>query len=270
MLIGVRIGVSKTSARRRSHPPGADGCRHCFTEFASDSVTAAALSFRDEQSDPLVRRALKLGAVLGLHVALLAWVMHAPFHQPPEPAPTLMDVRMIEVPPPRPALLETPRPVVKPPQPLPPATRPVVRRPQPSTPPPVLAASPASTPSSAAFAVAPQPAVQPKEASVALPATPAPVAMAAARFDADYLQNPAPAYPAMSRRLREEGKVLLLVRVTARGDAEQVQLKQGSGFSRLDEAAIKTVQQWRFVPARQGADAVAASVVVPIIFRLDS
>jgi periplasmic protein TonB len=166
--------------------------------------------------------------------------------------------------------LETPRPVVKPPQPLPPATRPVVRRPQPSTPPPVLAAAPASTPSSAAFAVAPQPAVQPKEASMPLPATPAPVAMAAARFDADYLQNPAPAYPAVSRRLREEGKVLLLVRVTAKGDAEQVQLKQGSGFSRLDEAAIKTVQQWRFVPARQGADAVAASVVVPIVFRLDS
>jgi periplasmic protein TonB len=230
-------------------------------------VTAAALPFRDEQSDPLARRALKLGAVLGLHVALLAWVMHAPFHQPPEPAPTLMDVRMIEMPPPRPALLETPRPVVKPPQPLPPVTRPVVRRSQPSTPPTMLAASPASTPSSAAFAVAPQSAVQPKEASVAQPA---PVAIAAARFDADYLQNPAPAYPAVSRRLREEGKVLLLVRVTAKGDAEQVQLKQGSGFSRLDEAAIKTVQQWRFVPARQGADAVAASVVVPIVFRLDS
>ncbi len=94
--------------------------------------------------------------------------------------------------------------------------------------------------------------------------------MAAARFDADYLQNPAPAYPAMSRRLQEEGKVLLQVKVTATGTAEHVQIKQGSGYPRLDEAALNTVRQWRFIPARRGDEAVAASVVVPIVFRLDS
>ena len=94
--------------------------------------------------------------------------------------------------------------------------------------------------------------------------------MAAARFDADYLNNPAPAYSLLSRRQGESGKVLLLVQVTAQGAAAQVEIKQSSGFPRLDEAALNAVRKWRFVPARRGDEAVAASVVVPITFRLDS
>lgn len=97
-----------------------------------------------------------------------------------------------------------------------------------------------------------------------------PVALTAARFDADYLQNPAPAYPLISRKFREEGKVLLAVNVTAKGIAEHVEIKQSSGYPRLDEAALVTVRKWRFVPARRGDDPVAANVVVPITFRLDN
>ncbi len=92
----------------------------------------------------------------------------------------------------------------------------------------------------------------------------------AARFDADYLKNPPPTYPAMSRKLQEEGKVLLQVKVTAAGTAEQVQIKRSSGYPRLDEAALNTVLRWRFVPARQGSEVIASNVVVPIVFRLDS
>jgi len=97
-----------------------------------------------------------------------------------------------------------------------------------------------------------------------------PLPVTAARFDADYLNNPAPAYPAISRRLREEGRVLLLVRVTSQGLAEGVEVRQGSGYSRLDEAALAAVKQWRFVPARRGNVPVAASVLVPIDFRLQN
>lgn len=87
-------------------------------------------------------------------------------------------------------------------------------------------------------------------------------------FDADYLENPAPAYPSLSRRLGEEGKVVVRVWVSAEGRAEKVELARPSGFARLDRSALDAVSRWRFVPARQGAQAVAASVLVPVAFVL--
>jgi len=92
-------------------------------------------------------------------------------------------------------------------------------------------------------------------------------ALTAARFDADYLHNPAPAYPAQSRRLKEEGTVLLLVRVSAEGTPLSVEVRNSSGFERLDEAGLQAVRQWRFVPAKRGSENVAASVLVPIQFK---
>jgi len=92
-------------------------------------------------------------------------------------------------------------------------------------------------------------------------------ALTAARFDADYLHNPAPAYPAQSRRLKEEGTVLLLVRVSAEGTPLSVEIRNSSGFERLDEAGLQAVRQWRFVPAKRGSDNVSASVLVPIQFK---
>lgn len=89
------------------------------------------------------------------------------------------------------------------------------------------------------------------------------------RFDAAYLDNPAPAFPALSRRLQEQGRVLLRVLVTVGGNAERVELRSSSGSARLDGAAFETVKRWCFVPARQGADAVAAWVLVPISFALE-
>lgn len=85
-------------------------------------------------------------------------------------------------------------------------------------------------------------------------------------FEADYLSNPAPVYPALSRQLKEKGVVSLRIHVTAEGKADSVQLHQSSGFERLDRAASEVVWRWRFVPARQGQEAVAAWVIVPIHF----
>lgn len=92
-------------------------------------------------------------------------------------------------------------------------------------------------------------------------------ALTAARFDADYLHNPAPAYPLQSRRLKEEGTVLLLVRVSDQGAPVSVEIRTSSGFERLDEAGLQAVRQWRFVPAKRGNENVAASVLVPIQFK---
>lgn len=87
-------------------------------------------------------------------------------------------------------------------------------------------------------------------------------------FNAGYLHNPPPQYPAMSRRLGEQGRTLLRVIVSADGAAVSVALQTSSGSSRLDEAALDAVRRWRFVPAKRGDQAVSASVVVPIKFSL--
>jgi len=88
------------------------------------------------------------------------------------------------------------------------------------------------------------------------------------KFGVAYLNNPAPDYPSLSRRKGDEGRVLLKVLVSADGKAEDVQIEKSSGFELLDEAAQKTVKQWRFVPARKGGEVLSAYVIVPIKFSL--
>ena len=90
-----------------------------------------------------------------------------------------------------------------------------------------------------------------------------------ARFDAGYLNNPAPPYPPASRRLGEEGKVILRVRVSPEGNADEVELKTSSGSPRLDDSARRTVRRWQFIPARRGGTAVESWVLVPILFKLE-
>ncbi|MEW5893666.1 MAG: energy transducer TonB [Pseudomonadota bacterium] len=119
----------------------------------------------------------------------------------------------------------------------------------------------ASTPQ-AALATAPAP-----SAPAQTTAGPAP-ALTPPRFDAGYLNNPPPGYPALSRRLGEQGRVLLRVRVSEEGLAREVLVQEGSGFARLDQAAREAVLRWRFLPARQGGAAVEAWVLVPISFSL--
>jgi protein TonB len=62
---------------------------------------------------------------------------------------------------------------------------------------------------------------------------------------------------------------VLRVLVSAGGGAEQVAIRTSSGFERLDAAALETVKQWKFVPARQGDRSVPAWVLVPISFSLE-
>lgn len=90
------------------------------------------------------------------------------------------------------------------------------------------------------------------------------------RFDADYLDNPKPAYPPLSRRLREEGVVMVRVHVMPNGLPDAVELKRSSGSARLDESALAAVRRWKFVPATSAGTAVAAWVVVPIAFSLST
>lgn len=154
------------------------------------------------------------------------------------------------------------------------APRPLAQPPRPVAPPIPAVAEPAPLRAAVAHPESTEP------APVAAPAaTPTPIAAAPAapvfaptppRFDAAYLNNPAPAYPPLARRMGEQGRVLLRVLVSTVGAADRIELKQGSGSPRLDDAALEAVRRWRFVPARQGGEAVAAWVLVPISFNLES
>lgn len=90
-----------------------------------------------------------------------------------------------------------------------------------------------------------------------------------ARYDVDYLSNPKPPYPMASRKMGEEGTVLLRVQVSEAGRPLQVLIDQSSGYARLDRAARETVaNSWRFVPGRRGDQAITSWVVVPIEYAL--
>lgn len=89
-------------------------------------------------------------------------------------------------------------------------------------------------------------------------------------FDANYLDNPAPVYPKLSRQRKEQGVVLLRVHVLASGTADQLEVLESSGFDRLDEAALRAVKRWQFVPAKHGNELVSAWVRVPVRFNLNS
>ena len=87
-------------------------------------------------------------------------------------------------------------------------------------------------------------------------------------FRAAYLRNPPPPYPASARRNGDEGTVTLRVLVSAEGLPQKVELERSSCSNALDLAALESVRQWRFVPARRGGEPHEAWVIVPIIFRL--
>ncbi len=112
------------------------------------------------------------------------------------------------------------------------------------------------------------------EANRASPAPAAPSAPAASPADLADDQPPAyrmlaqPPYPLWSRSHREQGTVLLRVRVSRNGQALQVELARSSGFPRLDNAALAAVHDWQFFPARRHGQPVDDEVMVPVQFSL--
>jgi protein TonB len=86
--------------------------------------------------------------------------------------------------------------------------------------------------------------------------------------NADYLNNPPPPYPPLSRRLGEQGKVVVRVLIKADGTAAEATVVGSSGYERLDEAARQTVLRWRYVPGKRAGVAEAMWFNVPIQFVL--
>lgn len=76
-------------------------------------------------------------------------------------------------------------------------------------------------------------------------------------------------YPAASRRMNEEGKVIALVTIGASGSAVNWSVAKSSGFSRLDAAIGCVLNKLEFVAGRRDGQAVAAEATLPITFQLD-
>jgi periplasmic protein TonB len=178
---------------------------------------------------------------------------------PPEPVPLKVSVP-VPVPVPVKQAVTTPVPVTQaPPQILtlnePAAVTPAFTAPPPQPPAPLVAPSV-------------------PVAAVATPASPPPASAAPAKIvlpssDAEYLSNPKPPYPPMSKRLSEQGKVTVRVLISAEGAPQKAELRQTSGYERLDQSALATVMKWRYVPGKRDGVPEAMWFNVPITFQLD-
>lgn len=209
------------------------------------------------------RRTGLIGVVVGLHIGLFALLILTKTALP-QLVETPLIVDLIEAMPLSQASRAKPSPLVTPPVPQ-----------KKESTPPQKASQPVLETTASAEPAANHASVVAAEAKPSAPSSGVGSGMTGdsplvqARFDADYLRNPAPAYPSMSRRLGEEGKTILRVHVLSDGSADQVDIKTSSGSLRLDESAQRTVRTWKFVPAKRGGTPVESWVLVPITFRLE-
>lgn len=84
----------------------------------------------------------------------------------------------------------------------------------------------------------------------------------------DYAYNPQPDYPLLMRDQGIGGVVWLRAMVEPDGTARDINLLKSSGYRLLDEAAMRAVRSWRFIPARRGDQTLASWVEFPIRFSL--
>ena len=220
------------------------------------------------------RNVLVAGCIVLFHVLAL-WALQSGLLR--RAAAVFVPVEIISavVEPLRPAAVPPP-----PPQPPPTVTRQVVRiRTATPLPAPQLQAVPNPDPApNAPTAVSAPPAPLPPitapvtvsaAPAAATPSPPAPLRVDPPSSDAEYLQNPKPTYPPMSRRLGEQGTVSVRVLIGVDGNAQRAEIGTSSGFARLDQAALTTVLKWRYVPGKRAGVAEAMWFTVPIAFALE-
>ena len=213
--------------------------------------------------------------VVALHLGTIYAINSGLFTRAAEPVePIVILTRLIE--PLAPQLAPSPLPrTPQPPQPAPPAQQPVkqpiasaqtaaarlplaINAPVPAPNAPTGNIAPLAESPTFASAVAPGPVAAPPQPSLQLPSS-----------DADYLQNPRPPYPPISRRLNEQGKTTVRVLIGADGQPQRAEISKSSGFTRLDEAAIATAMSWRYVPGKRGGVAETMWFNVPINWLLE-
>lgn len=85
----------------------------------------------------------------------------------------------------------------------------------------------------------------------------------------EYVREPSPRYPPQSRRLREQGLVVLRVIIDEHGEASSIEIETSSGHARLDDAARDAVLRAAFRPYVEDGAPRRALVLIPIEFALN-
>ena len=141
----------------------------------------------------------------------------------------------------------------------------------PQVPIPVVQIAPSPNSIVAEQAVAPvEKPVQPVAVVAAAPAAPATGTPKTITSGIEYILPPQTVYPQMSKRMGEQGKVVLRILVNEKGRPDQVQVQTSSGFARLDEAGRQAGMRAIFKPRLEDGRAVAVYVVIPVTFQLAS
>lgn len=85
----------------------------------------------------------------------------------------------------------------------------------------------------------------------------------------DHAHSPKPVYPLALRDLGISGVVWLRVWVDNTGRPREIELAKGSGYRLFDEAALRAVQHWRFVPAKNEQHSLASWVEFAVRFEIN-
>ena len=225
---------------------------------------------RSSPKKPFSRNAAIAIAVVVLHIAFL-WALQSGLLMRAAElvVPAEILTQFIEPPTPK---VEPLIPALPKPQALPTPVKKTVAKPavQPA-PQPLVIADPTPSPNAPVGVTTPQPALAAVTAPVAAAAA-GPAAAPAVQLpssDADYLQNPRPPYPPISRRLNEQGKTTVRVLIGPDGLPQRSEIAKSSGFERLDQAAMATVMRWRYVPGKRGGVPEAMWFNVPINWVLE-
>ncbi len=195
-------------------------------------------------------RAAGLVVVVALHGAVLyALLSHRIIPAPDEVVTLFVETLRQETPPapvekPKPVRMEKPRPAEQP-------------RPQ-----QLVAEAPVTTP---AEPVAAPPAPRIEAAAAVKPTGPVTLD---AELAMSCRERTPPTYPPQSRRLGEEGKVVLRVELDEQGSVAAAAVASGSGHARLDQAALAAVKTWRCTPAQRDGRPARAVALQPFRFVL--
>ena len=84
------------------------------------------------------------------------------------------------------------------------------------------------------------------------------------------MHSPKPHYPLASRRLKEQGLVVVRLCVNDQGIVEQTEVSKSSGFEGLDQSALKALALWKFIPVKSSAISVSSQCFqTPVQFTLE-
>ena len=204
--------------------------------------------------------------VIAVHAALFYFLWNQRLIPHPEQAMTLFA-----------ELITPPAPVTPPkalPEPAPvklqPAKKPVVKPKQEQ----LAAKSPVPTEKKQAEPAPepPKPAEQVKESVPAPAATPKPASTAPVTLSSELAVScpklTPPEYPAISRRMGEEGKLILRVELDENGHIDNAKVLNSSGYERLDAAALSAVKNWQCNPSLRDGQPVRAVALQPFNFVL--